>query len=68
VVVVEQMGRELMPGPFVPTVIGSALLVAAGDEGLKQQLLPGLATGATRAGLALTGSVQLRDGCAFGSA
>src|SRR5262249_35818912 len=30
VVVVEELGRALTPGPFVPTVIASATLVAAG--------------------------------------
>ena len=31
VVVVEQLGRAVAPGPFVPTVIASAVLVAADD-------------------------------------
>ena len=30
VVVVEQLGRAVAPGPFVPTVIASAVLAAAG--------------------------------------
>jgi alkylation response protein AidB-like acyl-CoA dehydrogenase len=30
VVVVEQLGRAIAPGPFVPTVIASAVLTAAG--------------------------------------
>ncbi len=29
---VEELGRALAPGPFVPTVIASAVLAAAGDD------------------------------------
>src|ERR1700719_4946030 len=42
-VVAEQMGRYLAPGPFVPTVIASAVLAAAGSDELRKRLLPGLA-------------------------
>src|SRR5579863_4390074 len=35
VVVVEELGRAVAPGPFVPTVIASALLVAAAPEGVR---------------------------------
>ena len=42
-VVAEQMGRHLAPGPFVPTVITSAVLAAAGPDELRKRLLPGLA-------------------------
>src|ERR1700741_2381916 len=31
VVVVEQLGRAVAPGPFVPTVIASAVIAAAGS-------------------------------------
>src|SRR5215207_4711381 len=31
VVVVEELGKAVAPGPFVPTVIVSAVLAAAGD-------------------------------------
>ena len=41
-VVAEQMGRYLAPGPFVPTVITSAVLAAAGPEDLQKRLLPGI--------------------------
>ena len=46
-VVAEQMGRYLAPGPFVPTVITSAVLAAAGPDDLRKRLLPGLADGST---------------------
>ena len=45
VVVVEELGRAVAPGPFVPTVIASAILAAAGDDATKAALLPGLADG-----------------------
>ena len=43
VVVVEELGRALTPGPFVPTVIASAFIAAAGSAELAARLLPGLA-------------------------
>ncbi len=45
VVVVEELGRALTPGPFVPTVIASAVIDAAGSDELEARLLPGLADG-----------------------
>jgi alkylation response protein AidB-like acyl-CoA dehydrogenase len=56
VVVVEELGRAIAPGPFVPTVIASALVGAVGDDVLKKRLLPGLADGSTTAGIALGGT------------
>lgn len=43
---VEQMGRRLMSGPFVPTTLAGQLLLGAGTEAQKQSLLPALAGGA----------------------
>ncbi len=68
VIVVEEMGRAVAPGPFVPTVIASALIAAAGDDPTKAKLLPGLAGGTITAGVALDGSITLTDGSASGSA
>ena len=45
VVVVEELGRAVAPGPFVPTVIASALLDDSASDELKGRLLPGLADG-----------------------
>src|SRR5580700_2215076 len=45
VVVVEELGRHVAPGPFVPTVVVSALLAAVGSDEQKNQFLPGLAEG-----------------------
>ena len=54
-VVAEQLGRHLAPGPFAPTVITSAVLAAAGPDELQKRLLPGLADG-TVIGAAALGS------------
>ncbi|MEA3078078.1 MAG: hypothetical protein QOF60_2986 [Actinomycetota bacterium] len=68
VVVVEELGRAIAPGPFLPTVIASAVIAAAGDESLQARLLPGLADGSTPAGVGLGGSVTIDGGTASGSA
>jgi alkylation response protein AidB-like acyl-CoA dehydrogenase len=68
VVVVEELGRALTPGPFVPTVIASALIDAAGSDELQARLLPGLADGSTLAGVALESGITVRDGRAAGAA
>ena len=68
VVVVEQLGRAVAPGAFVPTVVASAVLVAAAPDELASKLLPGLADGSTCAAVALGGDAELRDGALHGSA
>jgi 3-oxochol-4-en-24-oyl-CoA dehydrogenase len=67
-VVTEQMGRYLAPGPFVPTVITSAVLAAAGPDDLRKRLLPGLADGSVIGAAALGGEVTYADGAATGKA
>jgi len=67
-VVVEALGRVVAPGPYVPTVIASGLIAAAGDDAAKQQYLPGLADGSTTAAVAPHASIDVRDGVATGSA
>ncbi|MDP1823253.1 MAG: acyl-CoA dehydrogenase [Archangium sp.] len=68
VVVVEEMGRAVAPGPFVPTVIASAVIAAAGDDDIKARLLPGLTDGSVTAGVALEASITVASGAASGSA
>jgi alkylation response protein AidB-like acyl-CoA dehydrogenase len=70
VVVVEEMGRAIAPGPFVPTVLASAVIDAAGDGGTKKQLLPGLADGSVTGAVALApaGNVTAKGGAATGDA
>jgi len=67
-VVVEALGRAVAPGPFVPTVIASAVIAAAADESTRSSLLPGLADGSVAAGIAVAGTVTVADGKASGSA
>jgi 3-oxochol-4-en-24-oyl-CoA dehydrogenase len=68
VVVVEELGRAVAPGPFVPTVIASAVLAAAAPAELQERLLPGLAAGTTIGAVALGGGIEVRDGAAHGVA
>jgi len=68
VVVVEELGRALTPGPFVPTVIASAVIDAAGSDEVAARLLPGLADGSVCAGVALEADITVRDGQAAGTA
>ncbi|HWA64905.1 MAG TPA: acyl-CoA dehydrogenase [Mycobacteriales bacterium] len=61
VVVVEELGAAVTPGPFVPTVVASALIAAAGGGELTQSLLPGLADGSRTAAIALSSEVTVDD-------
>ena len=67
-VVVEELGRAVAPGPFVPTVVASTVIEATAPDDLKAQLLPGLADGSRAAAVALGGDVELRGGAATGAA
>lgn len=60
VVVVEELAREVAPGPFVPTVVASALLAGAGAPGLLARWLPGLADGSVTASVGLGGELARR--------
>ena len=68
VVVVEELGRAVAPGPFVPTVIASAVIAAAGSAELQAELLPGLADGTTLGGIAVRADVTVDGSTASGSA
>ena len=67
-VVAEQMGRHLAPGPFVPTVITSAVLAAVGPDDVQKRLLPALADGSVIGAAALGGEVTYANGAATGKA
>src|ERR1700735_3396297 len=45
VVVIEELGRAVAPGPFVPTVIASAVIAHEGTAEQQTRLLPGLVDG-----------------------
>jgi alkylation response protein AidB-like acyl-CoA dehydrogenase len=53
-VVLEEMGRRLLPAPFFSTVFATNLLLHAGDDAAKKELLPGIASGETIATVAFT--------------
>jgi len=68
VVVVEQFGIALAPGPFVPTVAASAAIAAAGDDAVRAAFLPGLVDGSTPAGIGLDTDVVASGGTVTGNA
>jgi alkylation response protein AidB-like acyl-CoA dehydrogenase len=68
VVVAEELGRAVAPGPFVPTVIASAAIAAAAPDELKAAWLPGLADGSLIGAVTLGGAVTVSDGAARGEA
>ena len=61
VVVVEALGAAVAPGPFLPTVIASALIADVGSDAQRTRFLPGLTDGSSRAALGLDGSLRLAD-------
>ncbi len=68
-VVVEVAGRELMPGPFLPTVAAAVAIDRLASEPVRAQLLPGLAGGSAVGALGLAGTVSIgADGVLDGSA
>ena len=68
VVVVEELGRAVAPGPFVPTVIASSVIAAGGTANQQARLLPGLIDGTVTAGVGLDSRVHLDGGVATGEA
>ncbi len=54
-VVLEELGRVVAPGPFLPSALAALAIQLAGDDASKKSLLPGLASGET------TGAVALDD-------
>jgi alkylation response protein AidB-like acyl-CoA dehydrogenase len=55
VVLMEEMGRAVMPGPFLSTVLlGGAAIAEAGAPGQRRRWLPQIVAGAAKAALAWT--------------
>src|SRR5271154_999583 len=55
VVLMEEVGRAVMPGPYPATVLlGGAAIAAAGSPATRQEFLQGIAAGEAKATLALT--------------
>jgi alkylation response protein AidB-like acyl-CoA dehydrogenase len=68
VVVVEEFGRAVTPGPFVPTVIASATVAASGSPEQLARLLPSLADGSTVAAVGFDTDLALTDTSVSGQA
>ncbi|MGK2867836.1 MAG: acyl-CoA dehydrogenase [Mycobacterium sp.] len=60
-VVVELTGRELTPGPFLPTVAAAVAIDRCAPDSVRAQLLPGLADGSTVAALGLNVLVNMES-------
>ncbi|MGB7358685.1 MAG: acyl-CoA dehydrogenase [Mycobacterium sp.] len=58
-VVLECQGRQLCPGPFLPTVAASVVIDRCAPQPLRAEFLPGLAGGETVAALGVSGSVAV---------
>ena len=66
-VVLEAQGRQLCPGPFLPTVAAATVLDRCASNSLRSQLLPSLADGSTVGALGLSGDIAVgADGVATG--
>ncbi len=67
-IVLDAMGHELCPGPFLPTAVLGAVLDQCGTDALRTMYLPGLAAGSTVAAVAVGDGVRLdADGGATGT-
>ncbi|HUA94347.1 MAG TPA: acyl-CoA dehydrogenase family protein, partial [Acidimicrobiales bacterium] len=52
-VVIEELGRALVPGPFLPTALAAAVLARGSDPTLAKAIVPGIVDGSTLACLAV---------------
>ncbi|HEY1829684.1 MAG TPA: acyl-CoA dehydrogenase, partial [Acidimicrobiales bacterium] len=68
VVVLDELGRQVAPGPFLPTVLASAVIAQCGTEAQQAAYLPGLADGSRTAALGIGGTLTLSGGTLDGSA
>jgi alkylation response protein AidB-like acyl-CoA dehydrogenase len=68
VVVIDELGRAIAPGLFVPTVVASALVSAAGSDEQKARLLPGLVDGSVTAAIGFGGDISVGGETASGDA
>jgi len=58
-IVLEGLGREVVAGPFLPTVVASALIAEVGTAQQRAALLPGLVDGGTPASVAVVPGASL---------
>jgi 3-oxochol-4-en-24-oyl-CoA dehydrogenase len=61
-VVLEELGRAVAPGPFMPTVLASALIAEHGTDEQRARLLPGLADGSVVGAVATTAANPPQEG------
>ncbi|MBW2086332.1 MAG: acyl-CoA/acyl-ACP dehydrogenase, partial [Deltaproteobacteria bacterium] len=67
VLLTEEMGRALFPGPFMPTVVlAGPIILKSGSEEQKKRLLPEITRGQTILTLALTESNGRLDAASIG--
>ncbi|MEE6137650.1 acyl-CoA dehydrogenase [Mycobacterium sp. 050128] len=60
-VVLEQLGRAALGGPFLPTVAVSAVIAEVGTDEQRERWLPRLVSGDVVAGIGTNSAVVLRD-------
>ncbi len=68
VVVIDELGRAVAPGAFVPTVAVSSVLADMGTEEQKTRLLPGLIDGSRTAAIGFGEGLDVSDGRVSGVA
>ena len=60
-IIVEITGRELTPGPFLPSVAAAVAIDRCAPDSVRAQLLPGLAEGSTIAAVGLNVQVNMES-------
>ena len=58
-IVLEAQGRELCPGPFLPSVTAAVVIDRCGGSTLRQRWLPGVADGSVVGAVGLSGDVTV---------
>ena len=61
-VVLEELGRAVAPGPFLPTVLAAALVDRHGTDAQRAALLPPLCDGSLVAGVSISGDDLVLSG------
>lgn len=62
IILLEEFGRALVPGPFIPTIVGGAIpILEIGSEEQKKEFLPKIAAGEMLMTLALTEPIARFD-------
>ncbi len=66
VVVAEELGRAITPGPFVPTMVASAAIAQCDNDALAALWLPGLSNGTVVGAVGLDATAEALDGALSG--